>query len=112
VVERLTARLVTGIEELRWSAGTTTFGISATTGIASSTLLPSATVDQLLNVADRDLYKNKWLRKHPDQTAAMYDALPPREDLIIDSPAVSEVEEKRNVRQLADQRALHRPDLS
>jgi two-component system cell cycle response regulator len=86
IVERLTARLVAGIGELCWSAGTRSFGISATTGMASSTLLPSATVEQLLNVADRDLYKNKWLRKHPHQTAAMYDALPPREDLVIRAP--------------------------
>jgi two-component system chemotaxis response regulator CheY len=90
VLERLTARLVAGIGELRWSAGTRSFGISATTGTASSTLLPSASVEQLLNAADRDLYKNKWLRKHPRRTAAMYDALPPREDLVIRSPTISD----------------------
>ncbi len=90
VVERLTARLVAGIGALRWSSGANDFRIGATTGTASSMFLPSATVEQLLNVADRDLYKNKWLRKHPHKTAAMYDALPPREDLIIESPTAAD----------------------
>ena len=85
MVQPLADRLISGIASLRWSVGETSIGIGATTGVASSALLPSATVEQLLNAADRDLYKNKWLRKHPDQTAAMYDALPPREDLILKS---------------------------
>jgi diguanylate cyclase (GGDEF)-like protein len=89
-VERLTARLANAIAELNWSVGSATFAISATTGIASSTLLPSPTVEQLLNAADRDLYKNKWLRKHPHASAAAYAALPRREDLVIESPSVVE----------------------
>ena len=93
VVERLTTRLLAGIAGLSWSAGAAPFGLTATTGVASSELLPSATVEQLLNVADRDLYKNKWLRKHPHESADTFDALPPREDVVLlDPPRVPEVE--------------------
>ncbi len=90
IVERLTARLQRGIAELHWSAGPAVFRITATTGIASSSLLPSATVEQLLNAADRDLYKNKWLRKHPHVTAAAYHALPPRGDFVLESQPLSD----------------------
>lgn len=67
-VEALAERLVTAIGELRWTDGTDTYGITATTGIATSALLDSPDVEQLLNAADRDLYKNKWLRKPPAET--------------------------------------------
>ena len=89
-VERLAARLAAGIAGLRWAVGEARVTISTTTGIASSTLLPAATVEQLLNAADRDLYKNKWLRKHPDEPLSVYEALPPREDLISQLPVVNE----------------------
>jgi two-component system cell cycle response regulator len=65
-LERIAGRLADEVQSLRWIAGAESFAISATTGIASSHLLADATISQLLNVADRDLYKNKWLRQHPE----------------------------------------------
>jgi diguanylate cyclase (GGDEF)-like protein len=64
-VERIAERLSREIGELRWRFGEDAFGIGVSTGIATSRLLPNATVAKLLNTADRDLYKNKWLKKHP-----------------------------------------------
>ena len=81
-VARLTVRLTDAVARLSWSTDSTTFAITATTGIASSVLLPSPDVEQLLNVADRDLYKNKWLRKHPDETPASFEAMASRPDFV------------------------------
>lgn len=64
-VEAIAARLSRDVSALQWSAGGEPFSIGATPGVASSTLLEHPTIEYLLNVADRDLYKNKWLRKHP-----------------------------------------------
>jgi diguanylate cyclase (GGDEF)-like protein len=64
-IEAIARRLSSEVRALLWQAGTEAFGIGVTTGIASSRLLTNATVDLLLNAADRDLYRSKWLRKHP-----------------------------------------------
>jgi two-component system, cell cycle response regulator len=69
-VERIAARLSRDMHALRWDVdgGELTVGIS--TGIASSRLLLQPTLPQILNAADGDMYKNKWLRKHPEPPAA------------------------------------------
>ncbi|MGZ5450767.1 MAG: hypothetical protein ACXW5U_22790, partial [Thermoanaerobaculia bacterium] len=36
-------------------------------GVAHSSLIPGATLEQLLDAADRDLYAKKWLKKHPGE---------------------------------------------
>jgi two-component system cell cycle response regulator len=71
-VERIAERLSREIGELRWRSGEEAFGIGVSTGIATSRLLPNATVARLLNTADRDLYKNKWIKKHPDDHPELY----------------------------------------
>jgi diguanylate cyclase (GGDEF)-like protein len=58
-------RLAYEIGLLTWLAGTDTLRISATTGLAHSALMEKPEVDLLLDVADRDLYAKKWLRKNP-----------------------------------------------
>jgi len=67
-VERIATRLMDEIGRLRWTERGRTFSVGASTGIASSLLLKNPTLGQLLNAADRDLYTNKWLRTHPDQS--------------------------------------------
>jgi two-component system cell cycle response regulator len=69
---RVAERLASEVAALRWMAGDEQFGIAASTGLASSQLLPEATLPQLLEAADRDLYKNKWLRHHPEQRPELY----------------------------------------
>lgn len=57
------ARLTQEIEKLQWRTGSHTLGISASFGVAHSALLPDATLEQLLDAADRDLYAKKYARK-------------------------------------------------
>lgn len=72
-IECVAARLVEEVQALQWVAGEEPFGISVTTGFASTELLAGATLDQLLDVADRDLYKNKWTRKNPEARPELYE---------------------------------------
>jgi len=60
-------RLIAGIETLQWKADDEVFGVSATYGSAHSSLMPGASLEQLLDAADRDLYANKWSKKHATQ---------------------------------------------
>jgi hypothetical protein len=36
-------------------------------------LLEQPTIAQLLSAGDRDLYKNKWVRKNPDEDPSLYE---------------------------------------
>lgn len=58
-------RLLNELTQLQWSTDATRLPLGATMGIGCSAMLPAATVHQLLEVADRELYANKWLKKHP-----------------------------------------------
>jgi len=66
-------RLVGQMEALQWTSGDVTFGITATSGVAHSSLIPNATLEQLLDAADRDLYAKKWVKKHPGERAELYE---------------------------------------
>ncbi|HVE71582.1 MAG TPA: diguanylate cyclase [Thermoanaerobaculia bacterium] len=65
-------RLVTEIESLQWTVAGTTFRVTSTSGVAHSSLIPNATLEQLLDAADRDLYAKKWVKKNPDR-AELYE---------------------------------------
>ena len=67
-VEGVALRLSGEVQALRWIAGAESFCITVSYGVASSYLLTDPVISQLLSAADRDLYKNKWLRTHPDCT--------------------------------------------
>jgi diguanylate cyclase (GGDEF)-like protein len=71
-------RLVQEVESLQWTAGDVTFNVKVTSGVAHSSLLPNATLEQLLEAADRDLYAKKWLKKHPGERADLYEYPGPR----------------------------------
>jgi diguanylate cyclase (GGDEF)-like protein len=71
-VEGIGSRLAREIGECHWTFGTDDVSLSVTTGIACSSLLELPTVTRLLSACDRDLYKNKWLRKHPAEDPALY----------------------------------------
>jgi diguanylate cyclase (GGDEF)-like protein len=64
VAERLAAEL----SSLQWSEDGVTMQVGVTIGVGCSSLIPDATIQQLLEVADRELYANKWLKKHPATT--------------------------------------------
>jgi len=67
LVESVAERLVTEIRKLEWTVTPDQFSVGATIGLGSSHFLREPTLAQLLDAADRDLYKNKWVKKHPDQ---------------------------------------------
>ena len=80
-IERIINRLAADVRALRWSTGEEPFSLEVTVGMASSHLLVEPTVAQLLDAADRDLYKNKWLRRNPTKRPELY-AYPTREQRI------------------------------
>jgi diguanylate cyclase (GGDEF)-like protein len=66
-------RLLGEIGTLQWTSGDATFGVTATAGIAHSSLLAGGTLEQLLDAADRDLYAKKWIKKHPGERSDLYE---------------------------------------
>jgi diguanylate cyclase (GGDEF)-like protein len=64
VAERLAAEL----SSLQWHERGATVQAGVTIGMGCSSLIPGATIQQLLEAADRELYANKWLKKHPTTT--------------------------------------------
>lgn len=73
VIEKICNRLSHAIGDMRWSANGQTFSVGVSSGIASSRLLEAPTLLQLMAAADRDMYKNKWLRKHPELRPELYE---------------------------------------
>jgi two-component system cell cycle response regulator len=71
-VERIAERLTGAIAALEWGSAAR-FRVAASAGFASSRFLDAPTLAQLLNAADRDMYKNKWIRKHPDLRPELYE---------------------------------------
>jgi two-component system cell cycle response regulator len=64
-IEQITVRLAEEVERLRWTGDDGEFGVGVSNGIASSRLLFEPTLAALLDAADHDMYKNKFLRKNP-----------------------------------------------
>jgi diguanylate cyclase (GGDEF)-like protein len=83
-IEMLARRIAGEIGALAWNFRGDTVGIGITTGIASSRLIDEATVAQLLETADRDLYKNKWLRDNPDADPSVYEYPPERDTSLLE----------------------------
>jgi two-component system cell cycle response regulator len=72
-IERIAERLARDVRGLHWVLEGAAFTLGISTGIASSRLLDHPSLAHMLNVADRDMYKNKWLRKHPDRASEVPD---------------------------------------
>ena len=106
LVETIADRLSSDIRELTWTIGNDEFSVGVSVGIASSHFLTGATLTQLLEAADRDLYKNKWVRKHPDEarSAAGRDHVLPLPE------AVSELSTIRTSRRSNENSPLPRAD--
>ena len=66
-------RLATEIASLQWVVNETLIRVTVSYGVAHSSLLPHATLEQLLDTADRDLYAKKWLLKNPGAPSHLYD---------------------------------------
>jgi diguanylate cyclase (GGDEF)-like protein len=87
-VEVLASRIGDEIGRVQWTFGTETFSVGVTTGVACSSLLEKPSVAQLLSAGDRDLYKNKWLRKNPHENPSVYEYEHGREARIVELPPV------------------------
>ena len=66
-------RLAQEIALLQWTANDAVIQMTAAYGVAHSSLLPQATIEQLLDAADRDLYAKKWLLKNPGAPEHLYE---------------------------------------
>jgi diguanylate cyclase (GGDEF)-like protein len=66
-------RLVAEIEALSWTSGGATFAVRVTSGVAHSSLIEDPSFERLLDVADRDLYARKWIKKNPGLSPDLYD---------------------------------------
>jgi two-component system cell cycle response regulator len=80
-LEGIAERLAQAIDALECGEAQS-LRIGASSGIASSHLLPKPTLVQLVTVADRDMYKNKWLRKHPGVRPELYEYPSEERDVI------------------------------
>jgi two-component system cell cycle response regulator len=56
-------RLISNVESQRWRCGDATFGIRATSGVSHTSFVQTRTLEQLLDLADRDLYAKKCAKK-------------------------------------------------
>ena len=66
LVETVATRLVDEIRKLEWTVSPNQFAVSATIGLGSTHFLTDPTLPQILDIADRDLYKNKIERRPPE----------------------------------------------
>jgi two-component system, cell cycle response regulator len=66
LVETVAERLVGEVRKLQWTVTPDQFSTDATMGFASSHFLTQPTLHEMLETADRDLYKNKLERKRAD----------------------------------------------
>jgi two-component system, cell cycle response regulator len=71
-IERIAGRLGDEISLMQWTFNATTIQVGISSGLASSALLDRPSLDLLLEAGDRDLYKNKWLRAHPEADPSLY----------------------------------------
>jgi len=81
-------RLGTEISELQWIAGKSILKVGVTIGIACSSLLAQATVEQLLAAADHEMYSKKWLKKHP---AADDESSETATDVVLTTAVITEI---------------------
>ncbi len=88
-VEVLAGRMADEIGSAQWTFGNEAFSIGVTTGISCSSLLQRPTVAQLLSAGDRDLYKNKWMRKNPDLDPTLYEYDGGREGRVVEWPPMN-----------------------
>jgi diguanylate cyclase (GGDEF)-like protein len=69
-------RLVMELSQLQWGADASVLRISVTIGIACSVLQPASSVEQLIEIADRDLYTRKTGAKPETASAVPGNDLP------------------------------------
>jgi len=83
-VETIASRIGEEIGRMQWTFGTATSGVGVTSGFSCASLLPEASIARLLDAADRDLYKNKWVRDNPEADPSVYEYPAERDASLLD----------------------------
>jgi diguanylate cyclase (GGDEF)-like protein len=94
MIESIAARLAQTIDALCWT-DPEPFSVGSSAGVGSSHLLIEPSLVQLMNAADRDMYKNKWVRKHPDERPDLYE-YPDRQRNVVERLLHQDKTAKRN----------------
>lgn len=72
-LEEIAGRITEEISTLQWTVGDQRVDVGVSAGVATTALLPERSVPALLDAADRDLYKNKWMGRAPADPPERYD---------------------------------------
>jgi diguanylate cyclase (GGDEF)-like protein len=72
-VALIAQRIASDLGAAQWIFDGDLVTASTSWGFAFSSLIDAPTVSKVLATCDRDLYKNKWLRKHPDVDPQLYE---------------------------------------
>jgi len=83
-VETIASRISEEIGKIQWTFGTDTINVGVSNGFSCASLLPAASIARLLDAADRDLYKNKWVRRNPEADPALYEYPAERDASLLD----------------------------
>jgi two-component system cell cycle response regulator len=83
-VELIASRIADEIGSMQWTFGTDTTGVGVSSGFSCASLLPAASIARLIDAADRDLYKNKWVRRNPEADPALYEYPAERDAALLD----------------------------
>ena len=89
-VATIAERVVTELGAAQWVFDGDMVSASASTGFACSSMIDSPTLSKLLAACDRDLYKNKWIRKHPESDPTLYEYERGREGTVLELPVEDE----------------------
>lgn len=69
-VDEIIRRVTAEVEALRWPSDTATIQVSLTAGVSTTELLHTRDLRTLLDASDRDLYKNKFVKKSAGHAGA------------------------------------------
>lgn len=72
-VETIAGRIAQEIGTMQWTIGVESMRVGISYGIACSSMMETPTMEGLLEAGDRDLYKNKWMRHHPEADPSLYE---------------------------------------
>lgn len=71
-LEQIVHRIASRVGSLRWTVGRESIEVGVTAGVATMSLLAERSLKALLDAADRDLYKNKHVKRSPPVEGGSY----------------------------------------
>jgi two-component system cell cycle response regulator len=106
-------RLANAVRNLRWTAGLESIEVNVTTGTSSAEAPRETSLEQLLEAADRDLYRNKCRRRRPPRNEELALQRPPGRgaDIVLTLTPQAERSEKGDSLALPPEPAPPRPEV-